>query len=206
MNRARVAEAMGVPRDQLLFAQSGAFGGCGGRRAGGLGRTAARRRRGDGVPGVALGVLTADCAPVLLADSAAGVIGAAHAGWRGALDGVIEATVEAMARLGARPRVDRGGGRADHQPARLRGRPGVHRALHRRRPRPWPLLRQRTRRDATISTCRAFVLSRLREAGVVEAGWIGACTCSDPERFFSYRRATRAGEPDYGRLISVIVL
>lgn len=156
-------------------------------------------------PGLALGVLTADCAPVLLHDGEAGVIGAVHAGWRGALDGVIEATLEAMEGLGA---------------ATDRVRAAVGPTISQRAYEVGPEFLERFL-DAEAAFARffvngeggrynfdlpGFVLERLRAAGVAEAGWIGACTYSDPERFFSYRRATHAGESDYGRLISAIVL
>jgi YfiH family protein len=156
-------------------------------------------------PGIALGVLTADCAPVLLADREAGVVGAAHAGWRGALDGILEATVAAMQRLGARPGAIRAAiGPTISQRAYEVGpefferfqaeEAGYERFFV-------PGAGDRLRFDLP-----GFVLHRLREAGVGEAGWIGACTLSEPDRFFSYRRSTRAGEPDYGRLISAIRL
>ena len=169
----------------------------------------AERPRADAVvtaaPGVGLGVLTADCAPVLLADAAAGVVGAAHAGWRGALDGLVEATVAAMARLGAR---------------RERIRAAVGPAISQRAYEVGPEFLDRFRDEAAgferffvpgegdrlRFDLPAFVLDRLREAGVGDACWIGRCTWSDPERFYSYRRATQAGEADYGRLISAIRL
>jgi YfiH family protein len=157
------------------------------------------------VPGLALGILTADCAPVLLGDRDAGVIGAVHAGWRGALDGVLEATVAAMERLGARAGAIRAVvGPTISQRAyevgpeffeRFRDEEAGYERFF------VPAQGDRLRFDLP-----GFVLERLRAAGVGEAGWIGACTYSDPERFFSYRRTTRAGEPDYGRLISAIRL
>jgi len=167
------------------------------------------RPRADGVvtdvPGLALGILTADCAPVLLADAEAAVVGAAHAGWRGAVDGVIEATVAAMERLGARAaRIVAAVGPTISQRAYEVGpeffdrfqseEAGYERFFA-------PGHGDRLRFDLP-----GFVLSRLRAAGVADAGWIGACTWSDPDRFFSYRRATQAGEADYGRLLSAIRL
>jgi YfiH family protein len=167
------------------------------------------RPRADAVvsatPGIALGVLTADCAPVLFADREAGVVGAAHAGWRGALDGVLEATVAAMARLGARPGAIRAAvGPTISQRAYEVGpefferfqaeEAGYERFFV-------PGAGDRLRFDLP-----GFVVHRLRAAGVGEADWIGACTFTEPDRFFSYRRATRAGESDYGRLISAIRL
>ena len=156
-------------------------------------------------PGLALAILTADCAPVLLHDPQAGVIGAAHAGWRGALDGVIEATLEAMERLGA-------------QASRVRAAvgPTISQAAYEVGPEFLDRFRDDDPRhlrffvngegDRYRFDLPGFVLDRLRAAGVAEADWIGACTLSDPDRFYSYRRATRAGEPDYGRLLSAIAL
>jgi YfiH family protein len=155
--------------------------------------------------GIALSVLTADCAPVLFYDPDARVIGAAHAGWRGALDGVIEATLASMGRLGART----GSVRAVIGPT-------ISQRAYEVGPEFFDRFRaegdgsERYFAPGTGDRLRfdlpGFVLGRLREAGVAQAVWIGACTFSEPDRFFSYRRATRAGEPDYGRLISAIRL
>jgi hypothetical protein len=157
------------------------------------------------VPGLALGVLTADCQPVLFADPGAGVIGAAHGGWRGTRDGVLEATLDAMAALGARRGDIRAAiGPTISQPAYEVGPELVTTFL-----------------DDDPDSARFFAegpegramfdlpgygLHRLRAAGVGHAEWTGHCTYRDPARFYSYRRATHAGEPDYGRLISVIRL
>jgi YfiH family protein len=156
-------------------------------------------------PGVAISVLTADCAPVLFHDAEAQVVGAAHAGWRGAVDGVLEATLAAMQRLGAR----RGSVRAVVGPT-------ISQRAYEVGPELIDTLRAEEdgaerffapgEGDRLRFDLPGYVLARLRAAGVAEAGWIGACTYSDPARFFSYRRATHAGEPDYGRLISAIRL
>ena len=157
-------------------------------------------------PGVALAMLTADCEPVLFADREAGVIGAAHAGWKGALDGVLEATVDGDG--GARRRrataitavigptiarrayevgpefVDRF---LDDDPANARffaGGAG----------------------DRALFDLPGYGLHRLRDAGVGHAEWTRHCTYSDPDRFYSYRRSVHRKEADYGRLISVIRL
>ena len=156
-------------------------------------------------PGLALGVLTADCQPVLFADTQAGVIGAAHAGWRGALDGVLEATVDAMEALGAR--------RASI--AAVIG-PSISQRAYEVGPEFLD-----TFLDAAPDYARFFAggngdrlhfdlpgfgLHRLRQAGVGQAEWTRHCTYSDASRFYSYRRSTHAQEADYGRLISVIRL
>jgi YfiH family protein len=205
LNRARVADALGVAPARLLslhqvhgtevvVAASDGW---------------SERPRADAAvtadPGVAISVLTADCAPILLHDPEAGVIGAAHAGWRGAVDGVVEATLAAMERLGAR----RGAVRAAVGPT-------ISQRAYEVGPEFFDRFRDEAdgferyfavgEGDRLRFDLPGFVLGRLRAAGVAEAEWIGACTYSDPDRFFSYRRATRAGEPDYGRLISAIRL
>lgn len=154
------------------------------------------------VPGVALGILTADCQPVLFSDAEAGVVGAAHAGWRGALSGVLENTVEAMCALGA-------------------SRDGIAAVIG-------PSISQRAYEvgpeffedfvaedpdharffangegDRYLFDLPAFGLSKLRAAGV-QAEWTRHCTYSDSDRFYSYRRTTHEKAADYGRLISVI--
>ncbi|WP_371224643.1 peptidoglycan editing factor PgeF [Roseovarius sp. 2305UL8-3] len=154
-------------------------------------------------PGVALAILTADCQPVLFADAEAGVVGAAHAGWRGARDGVLEATLDAMEALGAK--------RA--QISAVIG-PSISQANYEVGP---EFLDDFMADDPDNSRffvngsgdrylfdLPGFGLHRLRRAGVEDAIWTRHCTYGDPERFFSYRRATHAGEADYGRLISVI--
>jgi YfiH family protein len=205
LNRARVAEALGVAPSRLLSLHQ--VHGTEVATAGPDGWT--ERPRADAAvtadPGVAISVLTADCAPVLLHDPAARVVGAAHAGWRGAVDGILDATLAAMERLGAR---------------RGRVRAAVGPTISQRAYEVGPEFFDRFREEADgferyfapghgdrlLFDLPGFVLGRLRAAGVAEAAWIGACTYSDPERFFSYRRSTHAGEPDYGRLISAIRL
>ncbi|MGH1457537.1 MAG: peptidoglycan editing factor PgeF [Paracoccaceae bacterium] len=157
------------------------------------------------VPGVALSILTADCQPVLFADPAAGVIGAAHAGWRGAVDGVLEATVEAMVALGAaRGAITAVIGPTISQRAYEVG-PEFFEDFIADDP-------DNSRFFAGGAGDRmqfdlpAFGLARLRRAGVGHAEWIRHCTYHDAERFYSYRRTTHAAEADYGRLISAIRL
>ncbi|RBW58920.1 peptidoglycan editing factor PgeF [Ruegeria sp. A3M17] len=156
-------------------------------------------------PGLALTILTADCQPVLFADSDANVIGAAHAGWRGALDGVLEATLDAMEALGAQrentvavigPTISQGAYEvgpdfldefAADSPDNLR-------------------FFANGNGDRLQFDLPAFGLHKLRQAGVGQAEWTRHCTYSDPDRFYSYRRSTHAKEADYGRLISAIKL
>ncbi|MEH3158806.1 MAG: peptidoglycan editing factor PgeF [Sphingomonas taxi] len=156
-------------------------------------------------PGLLLGILTADCAPVLFADRAAGVVGAAHAGWKGALGGVTDATLAAMERLGARrdriaaaigPCIARASYEVDdgflarfaavdaaNERFFAAGRAGHHRF-----------------------DLEAYVAHRLAAAGVTRIEALGLDTYADEERFYSYRRATHRGEADYGRQISLIGL
>ena len=156
-------------------------------------------------PGLALGILTADCAPVLFADSAAGVVGAAHAGWKGAYSGVIESTVAGMERLGA----ERGRIAAAVGPCIARRSYEVDEAFLRR------FIEAEPDDERFFSGGRdghhqfdleGFVLSRLAAAGLARVEALGEDTYSQPERFFSYRRATHRGEPDYGRQVSLIAL
>jgi hypothetical protein len=157
-------------------------------------------------PGLALGIGTADCAPVLLADPAAGVIGAAHAGWRGAVTGVVEAVVRSMVERGA-------------QPARMRAAVGpcIAQASYEVGPEfPQPFLQQDAEnRRFFVPSKRAghfmfdlpgYVVSRLQRLGIGEAASVARDTCAEADMFFSYRRTTLAGEKDYGRGLSVIAL
>ncbi len=154
-------------------------------------------------PGVLLGVLTADCQPVLFHDPDAGVIGAAHAGWRGTKDGVLEATVAAMEGLGAqRARIRAVIGPTISQSAYEVG-PEFLTAFLDDDPENARFFAN-GRGDRALFDLPAFGLARLRAAGVGQAEWTRHCTYGDPVRFFSYRRATHHGEADYGRLISVI--
>jgi YfiH family protein len=156
-------------------------------------------------PGIALSVLSADCQPVLFADAQAGVIGAAHAGWKGALDGILDQTVEAMIALGAT-------------------RENIHAAIG-------PCISQRAYEvgpefmdnftDEEADNARffaggegdrlqfdlpAFGLKCLRATGIADTEWTRHCTYSDPDRFYSYRRSVHHKEADYGRLIAAITL
>ena len=156
-------------------------------------------------PGVALGVLTADCAPVLFVDPQAGVVGAAHSGWKGALGGVLEATIEAMEQLGAeRSRIAATVGPTISQRAYEVGPEFVERFLDEDPENSRHFAGGKG--DRAMFDLPGFALSRLRAAGVGSAEWTGHCTYSDPDRFYSYRRTTHRGESDYGRLIAVIRL
>lgn len=204
LNRSRVATAMDVPAGLLVgvhqvhsadvIAVNGPL---------------AAPVRADGLvsatPGIALTVLTADCQPVLFADADAQVIGATHAGWRGTLSGVLEATLAAMEKLGAR---------------RERVRVAIGPTISQRAYEVGPefldaFLSDDPAHDRFFSggdgdrvhfDLPGLSLWRLRRAGVAEASWTGHCTYTDDARFYSYRRSVHRHEADYGRLISAIRL
>jgi YfiH family protein len=156
-------------------------------------------------PGVAIAIGTADCGPILFADGEARVVGAAHAGWRGALGGILESTIRAMEGLGARrARIVAVLGPSISQRNYEVGPELVEKfvaagAANARFFTPSP------RPGHSLFDLPGYTVARLRAAGVQAEG-VGLCTYADPARFFSYRRATHLGEPDYGRLISAIAL
>jgi YfiH family protein len=204
INRARVAEAMGVPPQAMVTVHQ-----VHSARAIPVTGPLADRPEADAMvtatPGVLLAVLTADCQPVLFHDSAAGVIAAAHAGWRGAVDGVLEATLDAMEALGA---------------ARARTHavigPTISQAAYEVGPEFFDRFRdedpENTRffangtGDRMLFDLPGYGLHRLRSAGIGHAEWTGHCTYRDAARFYSFRRTTHAAEADYGRLVSTIRL
>jgi YfiH family protein len=206
-NRARAAAALGLAADRLVtlrqvhsarvLAVSAPFGGGPAPEADGL---------ATATPGLALGILTADCAPVLLADRAAGVIGAAHAGWKGALGGVLEAAIAAMEGLGARRHgivaaigpcigsdsYEVGPEFRQRFVAAAESNAGFFRAL-----------------DGTgkhYFDLPGYVASRLRAAGVYAVEALPHDTCAEEDRFFSYRRAFLRKEPVFGNGLSAICL
>jgi len=153
-------------------------------------------------PGVLLGILTADCAPILFVDRDAGVIGAAHAGWRGAVAGVAASTIAAMEKLGARrdrivaavgPCITQRNYEVDHDFAERLG--PDHDRFFTDGPAGKPHF-----------DLESFVVASLADAGLTRIEALGLDTYATPDRFFSYRRATHLGEPDYGRQISLIGL
>lgn len=168
------------------------------------------RPEGDAVttrtPGVVCAILTADCASILLADAEAGVVAAVHAGWKGALGGVIQSAVSAMQSIGADPArtvavvgpciaqasYEVG---ADYQDRFVQADPDYGQFFI-----PGAAL------DKRLFDLPGFVLRRLEQAGVGDAAWTGHDTCADEARFFSNRRAYQRGEPDFGRLMSAIAL
>ncbi|MDR3499670.1 MAG: peptidoglycan editing factor PgeF [Parvibaculum sp.] len=157
-------------------------------------------------PDITLGVLAADCAPVLFADASARVIGAAHAGWKGAFTGVLEATVEAMTGLGAaRERIVAAIGPCISRDAYEVGAEFRDRFLEADRANDkW--FTPSARDGHFMFDLPAYAASRLGAAGIAAVATLGNCTYADERRFFSYRRTTHRGEPDYGRQMSAIAL
>ena len=206
-NRARMAAALGVEPRRLLTAYQTHSPNVVVAEAP---WTTENRPRADAIVtrmrALAIGVTTADCGPVLFAEPRAGVIGAAHAGWRGALTGVIEATIAAMERLGAAQRQIR----AAIGPMIRQGNYEVG-----------PDLVERFRADDPASSrffgparrdghamfdLAGYIAARLKRAGITEVEDVGLCTYADPEQFFSYRRTTHRAEADYGRHVNAIAL
>jgi YfiH family protein len=206
-NRARVAEVLGVASDRLLTLY----------QVHGAKAVIVETPWADGkapeadaivtrTPGLALGALTADCAPVLFCDASARVIGAAHAGWRGALSGIVEATVAAMEELGAKrerisaaigPAISQGAYEvgADYRQSFLAEEPGSEAFF----------MMDESSGEPHFDLA-GYVAERLGRAGVSAVADLGLCTYCDESRFYSYRRSQHHGEDDYGRQISAIVL
>ena len=202
-NRARVARALGAEPDNLITAYQS--------HGNKVALVTTPWERGDAPPvdamvtkrpGIALGILAADCGPVLLADEGAGVIGVAHAGWKGALSGIIEASVKAMVALGAET----------HRIAAALG-PCIGAQSYEVGPEfrerftgGEAFFRPATREDHYLFDLPAYIEARLRGLGLASVEILAADTRPENSDFFSYRRACLNGEPDYGRNLSAIVL
>ena len=206
-NRARMAAALGVRSDWLITAyQIHSPDVVTAERP----WTPDARPRADAivtrVPGLAIGVSTADCGPILFADATARIIGAAHAGWRGALTGVIEATIAAMEHGGAeRSRIAVALGPMISQRnyevgpefvARFEAADGANERF----------FRPSARADHVLFDLPGYIAARLARAGITNVADVGRCTYAEPDSFFSYRRSTHHGEPDYGRHVNAIAL
>ena len=158
------------------------------------------------VPGLAIGISTADCGPVLFADPQARVLGAAHAGWRGAFGGVIESTLAAMEKLGAdRTRVVAAAGPMISQANYEVGQELVDRFLA-TEPANDRFFAPATRPGHAMFDLPGYVVARLQAAGVRHVENLAVCTYGNPAQFYSYRRSTHRAEPDYGRHINAIAL
>ncbi|MEO0484457.1 MAG: peptidoglycan editing factor PgeF [Pseudomonadota bacterium] len=204
LNRARAAQALGAEADQLITQYQ--------VHSADVVTVRTARDRGEtadamvtNVPGLMLGVLTADCQPVLFADTHAQVVGAAHAGWKGAIDGVMEATIAAMETLGAR---------RDRIHATIG--PTISQAAYEVGPEFRDRFLEEDADNAQFFSAGAgdrfqfnlpaYGLRRLSDAGIATATWTKDCTYADSTRFYSYRRSVHQKEADYGRLISIIGL
>jgi YfiH family protein len=206
-NRGRIADAMGVKRDRLVT--------CYQVHSPDVVTAAepwapADNPKADALvtdrPGLAIAVSSADCGPVLFADGAAGVIGAAHAGWKGAFTGVLEATLDAMEALGARranvtavlgPMIS--GEAYEVGPEFVARFRDAGEAVDR-----W--FRPSGKPAHAMFDLPAYIVHRLERAGAGRVANLALCTYAGEDRFFSYRRMTHRGEPDYGRHLSAIAL
>ena len=204
-NRARIARAMGLAADRL----AGVYQVHSARAVALDAPWPDAPPKADALvtraPGLGLSILTADCAPVLLADAGAGVIGAAHAGWRGALDGILEATLLAMEELGA----NRGDlhaviGPCISQPSYEVGPEFAERFMA--QDEAAGRFFTAGEGDRQHFDLPGYCARRLHKAGAGQVHSMGLDTCAMKRDFFSYRRACQRGEPDYGRNISVISL
>jgi polyphenol oxidase len=166
--------------------------------------------RADGmvtrVPGIALGVLAADCAPVLFADPEAGIVAAAHGGWRGAVAGVMEATVAAMTGLGARSeRIRAGIGPCIAQPSYEVG-PEFEATFAKGDPESSAFFVPAARPGHFLFDLPGYIAHRLGRLGLAAVEQSGHDTAAEEDLFFSYRRACLRGEKDYGRGLAAIAL
>jgi purine-nucleoside/S-methyl-5'-thioadenosine phosphorylase / adenosine deaminase len=157
-------------------------------------------------PGLVVGVLTADCTPVLFADADARVVAAAHAGWRGALGGIVESAIEEMERLGARrERISAAVGPCIGQAAYEVG-PEFEAQFLSRNPEFGRFFARRNETARPHFDLPGFVTQRLNDARLGSVVNLATCTYENESLFFSYRRKTKLQEPDYGRQISAIVV
>lgn len=205
-NRARCARALGVDPDRLLTLRQV-------HSAKTVVVTAPWRGQGPEAdalvtqtPGLALGVLAADCMPFLFVDAKARIVGAAHAGWKGALAGVLEATIGAMRGLGAEPANIRAAlGPCLRQPDFEVGEDLLV-AFTDKYPQAERFFAPGKARGKRQFDLAGFGRWRLSDAGVTALDDLGPCTLADPDRWFSYRASRRAGLEDYGRNLSAIAL
>ena len=206
-NRARMAGALGVAPDALLTAyQIHSADVVVAERP----WTQAERPRADGivtrVPGLAVGVSTADCGPVLFADPQARVVGAAHAGWRGAITGILEATIAAMEQLGADlARISAALGPMIRQPNYEVGPEFVAR-FQEADPDNARFFLPSPRAGHALFDLAGYIAMRLDRAGIAAIEDVGTCTYANPAELYSYRRSVHRAEPDYGRHVNAIAI
>lgn len=174
-------------------------------------RSAARERpKADalvtGLRGVPLSIQTADCGPVLFADTQSGVVGAAHAGWKGATGGILENTIAAMEKIGAqRQNIVAVLGPTISQANYEVGPEFAERLTNLNNEYDQYLIASQ-RAEHFMFDLPAFIVRALKESGIAHVGWTGHCTYADEQNFFSYRRTTHRAEADYGRQTSAIML
>ncbi len=206
-NRARVARALGAEPGNLVTAYQS--------HGSAVAVVETPWERGDAppvdamvtkIPGIALGILAADCGPVLLADEAAGVIGAAHAGWKGALSGIVEATVEAMLALGAEKHRIAAALGPCIGPESYEVGPEFRQRFTGGEAGSEAYFRPSGRQDHYLFDLPAYIEARLCGLGLAKVEVLAADTRPENSDFFSYRRACLNDEPDYGRNLSAIVL
>ena len=206
-NRARMAAALGVGPDRLLTPRQIHSPDV---AVADRPWTRENRPRADAVvtrvAGLAIGVSTADCGPLLFADDAARVVGAAHAGWRGAFSGVIDATISAMEKLGAkRDNINVALGPTIRQQNYEVGPEFVERFLSADADNA-RFFTDAGRTGHAMFDLAGYIGACVQRAGIVKFEDLGLCTYADPARFFSFRRSTHCSEPDYGRHINAIAL
>ncbi len=201
-NRGHVATALGIKPENLVSLCQ-----CHSNRVAEISGPPDTPIRADGMvsqtPGLGLAILTADCAPILFSSADCGVVGAAHAGWRGALGGVIEATVQTMIAIGAeRSLISAVVGPCISQNAYEVG-PDYRDTFLAASPENGRFFAP-GKSDRFHFDLPGYCMKRLRDAGVTKASWTKHCTYANADRFFSYRRTVHQGRPDYGRMASVI--
>ncbi len=206
-NRARMAASLGVPVDNLLSPYQ--------THSADVAIITEpwappQRPRADALvttrPDIAIAVTTADCGPILLADASACVVGAAHAGWRGAANGVVEATIVAMEQCGAtRERIVAAMGPMIRQSSYEVG-PEFVCAFESQDAGNERFFAPASRAGHALFDLASYIATRLAAAGIRHVEDLGQCTYSNPARFFSYRRSIHRGEPDYGRHVNAIAL
>jgi YfiH family protein len=206
-NRARMAAKLGVPTERFMTAyqiHSPAV------VVADAPWSAQNRPRADAIvtatPQLGIGVSTADCGPLLFADGTARIVGAAHAGWRGALGGVIEATIAAMEKLGAeRTRIAAALGPTIRQANYEVGPEFIARFIE-ADPGNAQFFAAAAKTGHALFDLPGYIAARIQRTGIAQFEDLGLCNYADPERFFSFRRTTHRGEADYGRHINAIAL
>lgn len=205
-NRRRITETLGIPEKQLVTVYQIHSANVVTVTAPFTGERPKADAMVTNIAGLALGVSTADCGPVLFADARAGVIGAAHAGWRGALGGVLDNTIAAMQKLGARKEEIVAVLGPCIGPQHYEVGEEFHKTFHDRDPVYKKYFTSSQKTGHYYFNLWAFITDRLQKLGIIRTDSLNMCTYTDEKRFFSYRRKTHRHEPDYGRQMSTIIL